>query len=188
MAIKPGQIIDSFLVDGKKVVLRYPKLSDCQKLQKFINQAIRESLNLGGNLGRTGFVTLSVEKKWLNGMIEGIKKKKVVFVLAECENRIVGSTEISKGDRDAYKHMGEFGIAVLEEFTGKGLGTKLTQIIINLAKKNLKTEIVKLSVFSNNKRAQGLYKKLGFKEIGRIKKGRKVKGKYADDVFMVKYL
>lgn len=188
MGIKPGQTVDTFLIDGKKVILRCPKLSDYKAVHKFYNQVVQESLRGGGYLSRTAPVTLKEENEWVTSAVEKNKNGKCVNLLAFDGRKVIGSSAIEKGADDAHKHIGNFGIAILEQYTGKGLGTMLTKKTISIGKKTLKLEIAKLCVFGNNVRAQCLYKKLGFKEFGRIKNGRKVKGKYADDIFMVKYL
>ncbi len=179
---------DAFEINRKKVLLRQPKSSDAEKLQKFVNQGIEESLKAGGLLGRTKKLSLVQEKKWLKNLLEDLKKKNKVYIIAEYGNRVIGTTEIRRGSHDSDQHVGIFGIVILQEFTSKGLGTLLTKRIIEEAKKKMKIEIVKLSVDQYNKRAQGLYKKVGFEEVGRIKNGRKINGKYTDEIMMVKYL
>ena len=181
-------VIDMVVIDGREVVFRHPKKSDAKKMQKFMNQAVDESLDGGGYLSRTEYVSLNDEKEWLKNLISKIKSEMTVHIVAECDRSIIGNVDVNKEQSGAFLHRGSFGIVILKRFTSKGLGTVLTDKIIKLAKRDLKLEILKLNVYGNNKRAQGLYKKMGFKEIGRIKKGRKIKGKYADDILMVKYL
>lgn len=180
--------IGTIEIDGKKIILRFPKPSDYKKCHKFYNQAIKESLEGGGFISSTKPVTLQSEKRWVTDIIKKIKKKKAVCILAEYHGRIIGNTDIRKEEFGAIGHIGNFGIVILHEFTRKGLGTRMMEEILPLAKKQLKIEIVKLGVFSNNKRAIRLYKKMGFKEAGKIKKGVKVKGRYQDHIQMVKHL
>ena len=181
-------MVNSFLIEGKKVVFRYPKRYDLEGIWKFYNKAIRESIAAGGNLSRHSKVTLKEESKWLRTAIERIRKKESIYLLVEAEGEIVGSSSIDLGPEESGKHVGFFGIALLESFTGIGIGTRLTKYIIEKARESLKIEIVRLNVFSNNIRAYKMYRNLGFHEIGRIKRGSKIKGRYSDDVIMVKYL
>ena len=178
--------LNSFEIDGKKIIFRYPKLSDTKKIWKFYNRSIKESLQKGGLLSSVKSVTLKEERIWIKNQIKKIKKKDCVYILAEQQGKIIGTASVERV-RNAQSHAGVFGIVILEKFTGKGLGTMLMNKIIQLAKKELKVEIIKLGVFGNNKRAQNLYTKLGFKETGRIKNGIKVKGRYQDEITMVKY-
>ena len=108
--------------------------------------------------------------------------------MVESRNKIIASANIRRGSFDSDQHVGIFGIAILEEYTSKGLGTLLTKKIIDEAKKKLKIEIVTLCCDQYNKRAQGLYRKIGFKKTGTLKKGRKINGKYTDEIMMAKYL
>lgn len=175
-------------MEGKKILLRYPKISDAEELNKFINKAIKEGLRIGGTLGTIRHITLKSEKEWLKGTIRKIKKKNAVYMVLEYKSRIIGACDVIRDVHDATSHMGIFGIVLLEKWTGRGLGRQLAEIVINISKKKLKTEIIKLSVFENNKRAYNFYKKMGFSEVGRVKKGIKINKKYQDDIIMVKRL
>jgi len=59
--------------------------------------------------------------------------------------------------------------------------------ILKLAKKELKPKpkIIRLSVFSTNKPAISLYKKIGFKIVAKIPKQISYKGKFIDEVIML---
>ena len=56
------------------------------------------------------------------------------------------------------------------------------------AVKELKIKIVTLFVYSGNKVAINLYKKMGFKKLGVIKKGVSYYGELIDDYLMIKYI
>ena len=180
--------LDTFEISGKKIIFRYPRITDSKIAMEFYNKSIKENLDAGGRLNDLKPIGLIKEKKWLAETIQKIDHKEAVHIFAECENKIIGSSGISITRDRAVSHVGDFGIVILEEFTGKGLGTTLMKTVIGMAKNKLGIELIKLEVFSQNKRAINLYNKMGFKEVGRIKKGRKVNGKYHDDVMMVKYL
>ena len=186
--VKPGQVIDSFLVDGEKVVLRYTRFSDYKAVHKFFNKAIQQSLSAGGQLSRVTPVTVKEQEKWVANAVQKNKLKKSVYLLGFSGQSVIASTTIEKDMDQDSGHVGDFGIVLLEEFTGKGLGTKIANKIISVAENELKLKILKLNVFGRNRRAHGFYKNLGFKEFGRIKKGINIKGKYTDNIFMVKYL
>ena len=71
---------------------------------------------------------------------------------------------------------------------GQGIGEKLVAVLTTRAKKILKIKMIRLEVFSTNKRAIGFYKKMGFNKIGVIKNGLKHYGRYIDEIIMIKYL
>jgi RimJ/RimL family protein N-acetyltransferase len=185
--MKEGQIVNRLFVEkrGKmiEIVIRAPKRSDVREVWSFYNRVIRET----PFLSRITPVPLSEEKKWLAGVLNKMKKKKAVQLLAEHDGKIVGSCSVEKGS-EAAAHTGTYGICVLQRYTGCGLGTKMTEHVIALAKKEMKTEVLRLNVYHRNKIAQGLYKKMGFRYVGKIPNGRKRGRVYMDDIIMYKVL
>lgn len=121
--------------------------------------------------------------KW---RIKGNKKQKRVFLVAEENNKIVGTASIhlSPGRQE---HIGNFGITIQKGYRGMGLGSYLMGEIIKLAKKELKPKpkIIRLSVFQTNKRAIRFYQKFGFKRVAEIPKQIKFKGKLVDEIIML---
>ena len=87
-----------------------------------------------------------------------------------------------------YLHRGYLGMSIRQKYTGMGLGSFMMEIALEQAKKN-GFEQVELGVFSDNERAQGLYRKYGFKEYGRTPRAFKLKdGTYRDEIIMVRML
>ncbi len=86
------------------------------------------------------------------------------------------------------KHRGTFGISVIKEEWGKGVGSHLLEEILAFAKNEVHAEIISLEVRSNNARAIGLYKKYGFEKIGEFKGFTKVDGQYLDFDLMNLYI
>ena len=66
----------------------------------------------------------------------------------------------------------------------------MTQEVIKVARKELKPapKIIKLEVYVNNKPAIALYKKMGFKIVGKIPNQIQWKGKLIAEFIMLKYL
>jgi L-phenylalanine/L-methionine N-acetyltransferase len=82
-------------------------------------------------------------------------------------------------------HVGTFAIAISTEYRGEGLGSTIIDLLFQYAKENLSSlKIVELKVFANNERAQHVYRKLGFKEYGRLPQGVFYQGEYIDEIFM----
>ncbi len=77
-------------------------------------------------------------------------------------------------------------IAILQEFTGLGLGTKM---MTNLEKHIISgLKILMLDVYEKNKIAQNLYKKMGFKSIGAVPYSVKTKKCFESGIIMYKVL
>jgi len=161
-------------IDLKKIKIRKISQKDLKRageFQEYINSLIEEEAMILLNKKKT----LREEREWLKSKLKNMRKKKEVLLLAEDKNKIVGisSVELRK-DRES--HVGEFGISIRKEYRGIGLGKKLMKEVLKLAKRELKPKIIRLSVFSENKIAQNLYKKFGFKEVARIPKQIQYKG------------
>jgi ribosomal protein S18 acetylase RimI-like enzyme len=82
-------------------------------------------------------------------------------------------------------HVCELSISVLKPYRNLGIGKKLIDLLISFGK-TLNFKYIFLGVFANNKIAIKLYKKFGFKQVARIPKIFLYKGKYVDDIWMMK--
>jgi putative acetyltransferase len=60
------------------------------------------------------------------------------------------------------RHVGQIGMAVRDDWQGKGAGTALMQAMIDLADKWLNLTRIELDVYTDNEPAIHLYKKFGF--------------------------
>ncbi len=167
----------------KEILIRYPKTGDVKEMLRYINELSREKTFIR-NQGEQE--TLKSETKYLNSRLEEIKNGKVVNLLAFCNGRLVGSSDIKMKDKTE-KHIGIFGITVDKNFRGEGLGDLLMELILKEAKKKLfSIKIVTLEVYSTNNIARNLYKKFGFKEFGMLPKGVSRRGKFEDEFLMYK--
>jgi L-phenylalanine/L-methionine N-acetyltransferase len=186
--MKEGQIINRLFLEknGKmlEIVIRTPKRSDTYEAWKYLNKVIGETKFLS----RVKPITLKDEKKWLDGVMEKMKNKKCIQLFAEHDGKIIAGCSVEKRGRQTSEHVGSYGIAILQAYTGIGLGTKLTSHVLDITKKEMKIEIAKLSVFGKNKIAQGLYRKMGFRYAGKIPNGVKHGKIYMDDIMMYKVL
>jgi len=172
----------------KEIKIRPLSLADLRLAKEFldfINSLIEEDAQILFNKK----FSLKEEKKWIEEEIKNIKKKKQIALVAKDKNKVVGiaDIELRRGRQD---HVGEFGISIRKEYRGIGLGKKLMKEILKLAKKELKPKlkIIRLSVFSTNKIAQNLYKKMGFKIVAKVPKQIQYKGKLVDEIIMIKKL
>ncbi len=97
---------------------------------------------------------------------ENLRAKNPILVAVD-EERVVGFAAVYRRGAPSVSHSGNFGIFLLQAYRDMGLGTKLTAGILKMARRNF--DMVFLEVFGKNKRAQKLYKNMGFEPCGRIK-------------------
>lgn len=94
-------------------------------------------------------------------------------LIAIVDGKIVGAAGIEPvGKKYKLKHRAEFGISVLKEYWGLGLGKALTAACIQCAG-DAGYDQLELNVVAENARALSLYRSLGFIEFGRNPKGFK---------------
>jgi RimJ/RimL family protein N-acetyltransferase len=84
-------------------------------------------------------------------------------------------------------HQSLLAIIVDEKVRGRGVGTKLLQELMTLAKERFNMEFVHLEVYEGNP-AIRLYQRLGFQTYGVHRKFMKDQGRYQDKILMQKYL
>lgn len=94
-----------------------------------------------------------------------------IELIAIVDGKIAGTAGIeSVGKKYKVKHRAEFGISVLKEYWGIGLGKALTKACIQCAR-DAGYDQLELNVVAENDRALSLYRSLGFVEYGRNPRG-----------------
>ena len=94
-----------------------------------------------------------------------------IEIVAIVDGKIVGTAGIEAvGAKHKVRHRAEFGISVLKEYWGMGLGKALTGACIECAREAGYVQL-ELNVVAENKRAVTMYRDLGFTEFGRNPKG-----------------
>jgi len=107
-------------------------------------------------------------------------------LIAIVDGKVVGTAGIDAvGKKYKVKHRAEFGISLLKDYWGLGLGKALTKACIQCAKEAGYDQL-ELSVVAENDRALSLYKSLGFVEFGRNPGGFKSRiSGYQELVYML---
>lgn len=111
-----------------------------------------------------------------------------IIIPAFSRNRIIGYATFNNGDLKKTMHSGYLTIFIRKDFRGKGLGKKLMNTLIKWTNSNKLVRKMTLAVFSSNKNAIALYKKVGFKIEGLCPKDVKINGRYYDSVLMYKFV
>ncbi len=95
------------------------------------------------------------------------KSPNEIEIVAIVDGKVAGTAGIGAvGSKDKVKHRAEFGIGILREYWGLGLGRALTQACIQCAREAGYLQL-ELNVVAENTAALSLYRSLGFEEFGR---------------------
>ncbi len=183
MKFRVGQILERMESDGKEVVFRILKKDDLEGCLRHINTLVRER----AYILKQKPVTLKTERKWLKDAIAMIKKGTKITVVITVDRKIAGLAHIERMPMDANRHVVSIGIG-LSSHRGLGIGTRLMLVLEKIARKHFRAKVMKLTCCECNTPAMNLYKKVGFKEVGKIPKGFGYYGKYLDEVIFVKEL
>ena len=94
-----------------------------------------------------------------------------VELVAVVDGKIVGSAGVSAvRSRRKLAHRARFGISVLRDYWGLGIGRVLMESCIDCARRAGYTQL-ELEVVADNERAVSLYRRAGFEEYGRNPRG-----------------
>ena len=94
-----------------------------------------------------------------------------VELVAVVDGQIVGSAGVTVvGGRRKVAHRARFGISILKEYWGMGIGRVLMDACIDCARRACYAQL-ELEVVADNERALSLYRRTGFEEYGRNPRG-----------------
>ena len=170
--------------DNLKVVLKTPEVTEAADLLEFIRRVADQTPFLLSSSEDFNF-PVEKEEAFLKAQIE----TKDYFIAVYVDNKIVGDCGLSFMRHVKDRHRCTIGITIDEKYWGKGIGSLLFDVMIDLAKNTEGIEQIELGVISINDRAKHLYLSKGFEKTGVIKNALKLQdGTYLDEEMMVKFL
>lgn len=182
--MKSGKVFKIFKTkSGKEATLRYLKFDDWMDLLELNNSLVDEEAMIDANIKKTE----KEEIELICNQIKAIENNEAIVVVPEVDKKVVGICVISK-NRFRESHIGNLGIAILRDYRGMGIGEKLMEKALEVAKEELGLKMVTLTIYEDNEIAIRLYRKLEFKEYGRLPKAVQYKGNLATKVLMYKEL
>lgn len=102
-------------------------------------------------------------------------------LVAEVEGEVIGQLGLHTfGDRPRRAHVGSFGMAVRDDWHGKGVGTALLRAAVDMADNWLQIRRLELEVYVDNPPAIALYKRFGFEIEGTLRMYAFRDGRYVD--------
>lgn len=110
-----------------------------------------------------------------------------LFMVAEVNGKIDGYARCIGKKLSRFKHQANFGICILQQYCGQGIGKELIKYIIEWSE-TVGIEKITLSVVETNASAIRLYKRFGFVQEGLLVRDRKHKdGNYYNTVIMGRF-
>ena len=155
------------LKDGVELLVRNAGASDARALRETMRRTHSETDYL---LSYPDEQSADDEQE-ARSLAETERSDDEVELVAVVDGKIVGSAGVEAvGSRRKVAHRARFGISVLKELWGMGIGRVLTEACIDCARRAGYAQL-ELEVVADNQRAVSLYRRAGFVEYGRNPRG-----------------
>ena len=162
---------------GDNIYLSPISVDDVEEYAEMVND-IKVSVGLG-YLSYTNIIDFESEKEFLIS----VKKEKMFAVRLLENDELLGN--IGFNSLDIINRNGALGVLIGNpKYQRKGYGTEALKLILDYGFSFLNLRNISLSVFEYNEPAYNLYKKVGFKEAGRLRKAVEIMGKTYDVIIM----
>ncbi|MGH6791002.1 MAG: GNAT family N-acetyltransferase [Pseudolabrys sp.] len=168
------------MIAGKKIVIGALIPADFASLYGWFNDVA--AVRLDGNFRP---VNLANHLQWCQNL--GNDPTKVMFAVRKCADpAIVGYLNISS--INGLHRSADIGIRIGEEKNrNQGFGKEALRLGLDYCWKHLNLERVSLTVFSKNARAIHVYRTVGFKKEGTLRRYCFVDGEWIDTVIMAAF-
>ena len=161
---------------NNEVIFRPKKEEDLENILEVVNSFVKNSF------------AAYQDQPYPPSMVDEWSKKARVFLVLETGNKVIGfGFAASYRPFKSFNHVAVLTYFISEEYTGKGLGTKLFNQLISEGK-DLGITNYLAHISSKNDQSLNFHKKHGFKEVGRFKDMSVKLGESVDMVWVQKQL
>ncbi|WP_123040893.1 GNAT family N-acetyltransferase [Cohnella candidum] len=172
-----------YQVNGIEYLIRSAEPADAPALSRLRPKIDGETENMDREPGEA-FIDVPGFERIIAADSE---KPRNLFLAAVIQERIVGFSRCEGTELKRFSHKADFGVCVLKEFWGCGIGRNLLQRSIEWADTNGVMKMA-LSVLETNEKAIRLYRKFGFEVEGVLKNDKILSdGKYYNTVIMGRF-
>ncbi|KZE79173.1 GNAT family acetyltransferase [Paenibacillus elgii] len=169
-----------FYINGLNYTIRSAIDKDAKQLSEVRLQIDGETENMDRERGEAFIDPAGFEQI----IKTDTEKPRNLFLVAAVQDRIVGFSRCEGVYLKRFSHKVEFGVCVLKEFWGYGIGKNLLKESIAWADANGIKKMT-LNVLETNDKAVELYKKLGFEVEGLLKNDKILSdGNYYNTIVM----
>ena len=174
------------LKDGRKALIRNPKVEDVPAVLEYLYKVTSETHFLMNYPEECSKYTPEGEK----ALFERVNASDdEVMLLCVIGGKPAGICEITFNKKIKTRHRAQIAIALLSEYWGQGIGTRLIQELIRLAEERDYVSQMELDFIEGNVRARALYEKMGFRIVATKPNAIRLKdGTLLNEYFMIKEL
>ncbi|NJO04931.1 MAG: GNAT family N-acetyltransferase [Chloroflexaceae bacterium] len=131
---------------------------------------------------RVPFQRIEQARRWF----ESLDDNDYILVACTADGEVLGSCGLHINSNPRSRHIAELGIAIHDDWQGKGVGSQLMTAVIDLADNWLNLKRLGLEVWTDNAPAIALYKKFGFEIEGTHRAVAFRAGRYIDTYSMAR--
>jgi RimJ/RimL family protein N-acetyltransferase len=177
-----AHVADRTLVlrDGRTVRLRRATPEDAEAVLDYLGRVGGETINLTFG-GEGPGIDVEEEREYL-ARVGASDNSLAIVAVAGAE--IVGSLTFDGGRRARLRHVGEFGISVLQAYAGQGIGKALIEYLLAWAERGGVVRKINLKVRVDNEPAIRLYQRMGWVLEGRTTRDTLIDGEFNDCLLM----
>lgn len=178
--------INFTLKDGRAATLRSPREEDIEGTRAYLIKSSGETHFLLRYPEECKNFTYELEKTIFDDMNSSANGAMLVCAV---DGKIAGTCTITQDNWIKTRHRANIAVALLSEYWGQGIGSKMLEALIEIAGKMQYVEQIELEYIEGNSRARALYEKFGFRIVGvRPKAYRLKEGTYLNEYIMIKEL
>ena len=149
------------LKDGRICILRSAQAEDAPFMLDLMKSTAEETHFLM-RYPEEGDMTLKEEEAFVKAAAESENR---LMVLPFVKDVLIGSCMLVINSHIKTRHRASFGLAVLKEYWGLGVGVALIDTVAQAAQAR-GVQLLELEVIQGNVRAQRLYERMGFRTVG----------------------
>lgn len=163
------------LRDGRKALIRSPKDEDIPGMLDYLRVSAGETEFILRYPEECGKYTPEGEKALFDRVNAADNEAMLVCLV---EGKVAGNCQVAWSKGIKTKHRASVAIALLREYWGNGIGTRMFEELIRIAESNPDILQMELDFVEGNTRARALYEKMGFRITGvrpnaiRLKSGK----------------
>lgn len=172
------------LRDGRKALLRSPRDEDIPGMLEYLRVSAAETEFLLRYPEECGMYTAEAEKAFFDRINAADNGAMLVCVV---DGKVAGNCDVQWSRMIKLRHRASVSLALMKEFWGLGIGTRMLQELIRIAEADENILQIELDFIEGNDRARALYEKMGFRITGMKPDGIRLKsGKLLNEYSMIR--